>query len=185
MTATLAQTTHRGLAPDGVTPTDHYGIQGLCRAPECQASGAIGLALTIQQPWADAIVQTPRAGRTRKGTENRTWPIPAKYLGMRILIHAGKQDDKRAVLVRSSSWLDQRGVILGTARITRCHQANTKGPLCCAPWGFPSEHGHTVWHWDLEDVWALPMPIGDVRGAQKLWRPTQGLVAAVREQEAW
>lgn len=42
-------------------------------------------ALTIRQPWAGAIAhQTKRV-------ENRSWKLPAKHHGARILIHAGKQ----------------------------------------------------------------------------------------------
>jgi hypothetical protein len=164
------EVTHQGLSPDG-NPTAHRGVQGLCPAPECRASGAIALALTIQQPWADAIAYSD------KRTENRSWPIPPAHVGARILIHAGKAVDRNAVLCRGSNWPDQRGVIIATARLFACHQANTRGPLCCAPWGFPD-----CWHWQLRDVWRLPTPI-QVSGLQKLWRPTQGLVDAVRAQE--
>lgn len=171
----LRPATHWGLSPDG-QPAEHRGEQGLCPAPECRASGAIALALTIQQPWIDATVQEPDPGGTAKGTENRSWPIPPKHLGARILLHAAKEDDRRAVLARGRSWPDQRGVVLGVARITSCHRANARGPLCCAPWGFPG-----VWHWQLGDVLPLPMPV-QARGAQKLWRPQLSLVAAVRAQ---
>lgn len=172
--------THPGLGPDG-QPATHRGLQGLCPAPECRASGAIALALTVQQPWADAIAQDPEPYRTAKRTENRSWPIPPKHLGARILLHAAKEDDPTAVLARGSNWPDQRGVVLAVARITACHQPNARGPLCCAPWGFPAVPGQSMWHWDLTDVKRLPQPI-EARGAQKLWRPTLGLVAAVRAQ---
>lgn len=177
--------THQGLSPDG-RPADHRGERGLCQAPECRASGAIALALTIQQPYADAIIQPAESYRTPKGTENRTWPIPPKYEGLRILIHAGLAAARNVVLppdadIARRNWPDQRGVILGTARITSCHQATTAGPLCCTPWGFPNTD-HAMWHWRLADVWALPMPV-KARGSQKLWRPARSLVAAVREQE--
>lgn len=161
---------HHGLGPNG-EPAHHHGEQGLCPAPECRASGAIALALTIQQPWADAIVYDT------KRTENRSWPIPPAHVGARILIHAGKAEDRNAVLARGRDWPDLRGVIVATARITSCHQANTKGPLCCAPWGFPD-----TWHWQLDDVWRLPTPLA-ASGLQKLWRPTRSLITAVRAQE--
>lgn len=164
--------THQGLAPDGTTPTAHHGEQGLCPAPECRASDAIALALTVQQPWADAIAHSD------KRTENRSWPIPPKHVGARVLIHAGKAEDRNAVLARGWNWPDQRGAIVATARLFACHRANTKGPLCCAPWGFSD-----AWHWQLLDVWTLPQPIA-VSGLQKLWRPTAGLVQAVLDQQA-
>jgi hypothetical protein len=169
--------THRGLAPDWTTPTDHHGLQGLCRAPECRASGAIALALTIQQPWADAIAHGD------KRTENRTWPIPPQHMGARILLHAGKAVDRRAVLVRGRDWPDHRGAVIGTARLDSCHQATTSGLLCCAPWGHPSGAFAPTWHWRLTEVRALELPI-EAKGFQKLWRPPAGLVRAVRSQFA-
>ena len=175
-----AAITHRGLSPDGA-PADHHELQGLCRAPECRASGAIALALTVQQPWAAAIAYGD------KRTENRVWPIPPKHVGARVLIHAGQQADQRAVLPAEHTVprqrLDHRGVVLAAARLASCHQATTQGPLCCAPWGFPSTPRVTVWHWRLEDVQALDLPI-EARGAQKLWRPPADLVRAVRSQLA-
>ena len=41
-------------------------------------------AITIKQPWASLIVHGI------KDVENRTWKCPKKYIGQRILIHAGK-----------------------------------------------------------------------------------------------
>jgi hypothetical protein len=40
-------------------------------------------AITVKQPWAWLICNGI------KDIENRSWPLPAKYLGKRILIHAG------------------------------------------------------------------------------------------------
>lgn len=40
-------------------------------------------AITIKQPWASLIVHGI------KDIENRTWPCPKKYIGQRVLIHAG------------------------------------------------------------------------------------------------
>lgn len=39
--------------------------------------------ITIKQPWASLIVHGI------KDIENRTWPCPKKYIGQRVLIHAG------------------------------------------------------------------------------------------------
>ena len=44
-------------------------------------------ALSIRQPWADLILFG------HKDIENRSWTPPARLLGQRILIHAGKQVD--------------------------------------------------------------------------------------------
>lgn len=40
-------------------------------------------AITIKQPWASLIVHGI------KDIENRSWACPKKYLGERVLIHAG------------------------------------------------------------------------------------------------
>ena len=42
-------------------------------------------AISIQQPWAHAIVYRG------KNIENRTWKCPKKYMRRTILIHAGAQ----------------------------------------------------------------------------------------------
>lgn len=39
--------------------------------------------LTVKQPWASLIVEGI------KDVENRTWKCPEKYIGQRVLIHAG------------------------------------------------------------------------------------------------
>lgn len=131
-------------------------------------------ALTIQQPWIDAIVQP---GDKPKRTENRSWVPPASLIGQRILLHAGKADDRRAVLTRGN-WPDQRGVILAAATITGHHLANVTGPLCCAPWGFP-----LAYHWVLADVVALPEPV-PAKGALGFWTPQPDVLAAVQQQLA-
>lgn len=46
-------------------------------------------ALSVKQPWASLIVEGI------KDIENRTWKCPEKYIGQRVLIHAGL--DKNAV----------------------------------------------------------------------------------------
>lgn len=40
-------------------------------------------AITVKQPWASLIVEGI------KDVENRTWACPEKYIGKRVLIHAG------------------------------------------------------------------------------------------------
>ena len=42
-------------------------------------------AISIRQPWAWAILQTD------KDVENRTWPLPKKFIGKPVLIHTGKR----------------------------------------------------------------------------------------------
>lgn len=172
--------THDGLSPAG-DPTLHRGRKGLCPAPECRAARIPALALTVQHPHADAIAHDT------KRTENRTWPIPPKHVGATVMIHAGKEIDHNAVLGNTRPGPGLRGVVIAVVRLAGCHEATTRGPrtsnglLCCAPWGHPSARGKTTWHWDLDDVQALPTPIG-ASGLQKLWYPSVFLIEAVQAQ---
>ncbi len=123
-------------------------------------------ALTIKQPWAGAIVhQTKRV-------ENRTWKLPAKHHGARILIHAGAQRDRWAVVYGPN--LDVYSAIVGVATLTDCHYS--EDGRCCGPWG---QEG--VYHWTLDDVIALPDPVG-ASGALSFWTPDDAVLAAVEAQ---
>lgn len=96
-------------------------------------------AVSVRQPWADAILFGG------KRTENRTWALPCAAAGNVVLIHAAKSAD-RAVLPTwmTDQWPDNRGALIGHARILGSHQASGR---CCAPWGEPG-----AWHWTLTDV---------------------------------
>ena len=43
-------------------------------------------AISVRQPWAAAMLYLPEP----KNVENRTWPMPDKFVGKKILLHAGK-----------------------------------------------------------------------------------------------
>lgn len=123
-------------------------------------------ALTVRQPWADAITHGT------KRTENRT--RRTHYRGQ-LLIHAGAAHDPMGRFVITDwdlldSWPDTRGAIIAVATLTDCHAA-TDG--CCAPWGFPD-----TWHWVLEDVRPLATPV-PCKGRLGLWTPDDELLAAV------
>lgn len=127
-------------------------------------------ALTIRQPWAAAIAHGP------KRIENRGKPIPAKHVGTTILIHAGAAEDVNALPADMvSHWPRHFGAIIAVATLAGCHQAAK--PRCCAPWGFPD-----TWHWQLENVRAVPHPILDVRGQLGLWTVPEDVLAAVQRQ---
>lgn len=134
-------------------------------------------ALTVRQPFADAIVQPAQDYGKPKRTENRSRPLPPRYIGVPVLLHAAKEEYKGAVLCRGRDWPDQRGVILGVVRFTGSHQDNETGPLCCAPWGFPD-----AWHWDIDDdVIRLDQPVRAV-GSLGFWTPDEPVLAAVHAQ---
>jgi len=126
-------------------------------------------ALTIHQPWAGAIAHGT------KRVENRTWPAPERHIGTRILIHAGAEIDKHAIVY--GPHLDVLSAIIAIARLTECHAAHMDG-TCCGPWGDPKG-----FHWLLDDVTPLHDPV-PCKGRQRLWIPDEETVAAVLAQLA-
>ena len=137
-------------------------------------------ALTIQQPWADAIVHTTHPKWGRKRIENRSWPIPEAYVGTRIMIHAGKAGDRKALAIGVVPGPDVRGAVIATALLKGCHLASVachiRGGEGCGPWADPE-----VFHWQLDDVQALTAPI-PAKGALGLWTPGEDVQQAVHDQ---
>ncbi|MEV0449856.1 hypothetical protein [Streptomyces sp. NPDC050600] len=128
-------------------------------------------ALTIRQPYADAIIWGG------KRTENRVRALSAFHLGATVLIHAAKATHASEVSA-SDLGLDTapgaRGAIIGTAVLDACHQASAEG--CCAPWGMLG-----FWHWTLRDVRSLPRPV-EAAGRLGLWVPAEEVVRNVLAQ---
>lgn len=125
-------------------------------------------ALTIKQPWADAIAHGT------KRVENRTWTT--RYRGS-ILIHAGVAYDQTAGrtvpdLTALADWPDYRGAIIATAELVDIHPAAG----CCTPWGEPD-----VYHWQLANVYALPEPVL-TKGRLQLWTPVPAIIRAALDQ---
>lgn len=87
---------------------------------ESPAPVSSGLVISIQQPWAYAIL------KLGKDIENRTWPTKVRG---RVLIHAGKKRD-----TGGEYWLNQQGIyipfgeasytggIVGSVEIVDCVQ---------------------------------------------------------------
>ncbi|MFH8813047.1 ASCH domain-containing protein [Streptomyces hygroscopicus] len=127
-------------------------------------------ALTVRQPFADAIIHGA------KRTENRTQRAPRKSLGQTILIHAGKEPHASGVVAADfthDKWPDTRGAIIGIAKLTGCHPESGD---CCVPWGMTG-----CWHWELSDVTALAKPV-PATGMLGLWTPPDDVLAAVQNQ---
>lgn len=117
-------------------------------------------ALTVRQPWADAIThQTKR-------TENRTWKTA--YRGP-VLIHAAAAHDPHAVIYGPRP--DVRSAILALANIADCHWS--EDGQCCGPWG-----DERVYHWTLTEVRALPTPIA-CKGRLGLWTAPADIITDV------
>lgn len=127
-------------------------------------------ALTVRQPWADAIVYGA------KRCENRSWPLPARYVGARILLHAAKASDRHAVLPvpveMARTWPDTRGALIATATLIGSHLDAS----CCRPWGMP-----LVYHWELADVVPLAAPV-PAQGQLGFWTPDADTLDAVTAQ---
>ncbi|MFI8769497.1 hypothetical protein ACIGN6_31960 [Streptomyces sp. NPDC053792] len=127
-------------------------------------------ALTIRQPFADAVVHGT------KRCENRSRPIPQAAMGTTILIHAALQAHASGVTAADldgQAWPDTRGAVLASTRLDSCHQATDD---CCGTWGFPG-----YWHWILRDVTPFPRPV-PTRGALGLWAPPVEVLASVQDQ---
>lgn len=123
-------------------------------------------ALTIRQPWAGAIAhQTKRV-------ENRTWQLPIKHEGARILIHAGAQPDRDARVY--GEHLDVYSAVVAVATVTGCHWSDEW--QCCGYWAFEK-----TYHWTLGDVVALAEPV-PAKGALCFWTPGDNVLAAVEAQ---
>lgn len=126
--------------------------------------------ITIRQPWTTCIL----AG---KDVENR--PAPWSWRGL-VLLHAGLQIDRTALRVPLVARTIRgrelpTGAVIGVARLTGCHQ-DPDGSPPCTPWAEPGR-----WHLELTDVQELALPI-PARGRLGPWRPTEDLVAQVRQQ---
>ncbi|WP_419787239.1 RNA-binding protein [Pseudodesulfovibrio sp.] len=67
------------------------------------------IAISIRQPWAALVVLG------LKDIENRTWKIPQRRIGWRVLIHAGKEIDANA-LSHARQPLNQAAADLATAK---------------------------------------------------------------------
>jgi hypothetical protein len=141
-------------------------------------------ALTIKQPWADAICFLG------KRVENRSWRPPAELVGQRIAIHAAKAFDTRGHdrfyatdlvgptgVVSFAQWLMMsnprvRGAIVATAVLVRVVEQGD------SPW-FSGPVG-----WVLDELRVLLEPL-ECRGAQRLWTVPIAIEEALRTARTW
>jgi hypothetical protein len=139
-------------------------------------------ALTILQPWCDAIT------RGDKRVENRSWAPDGWTPNMPVALHAGKRFDWGAVFPpgKTALWSAPEdvalGAVLAVAKIAGFHWCNTySGDGCsaaepCSPWGAEGQY-----HWALADVRPLAEPV-PCRGYQRLWPLPDDTEKAVRAQ---
>lgn len=128
-------------------------------------------ALTLWQPWANAIVLGP------KRLENRDWRPPPTLIGHVIALHAGKVWDKvGAKIIAAELWsgcpsapvFDRISAIIGLARIVRVVE-DSGDPWFSGPIG-----------WELGDVRSVrPRPC---RGHQKLCGVPPDIAESIRAE---
>lgn len=124
--------------------------------------------ITIKQPWASLIVEGV------KDIENRTWKCPQKYIGKRILIHAGKEQvgwDKLtteqyklsmdAIIENQINGLP-KGAIIGSVEIVDCminHPSTWAEKSGRIYDGIHSNDFKIIYNWVLANPILFPEPI--------------------------
>lgn len=145
-------------------------------------------ALTLLRPWEMAFTATAdELGVRRKDIENRVWPPPAKFIGSRIALHAGKGwDEHGADFMRGlgvpQSVLDRSE----PSRIVAVVQIRDKwqrGETMLMDPDFPKDSPWLFgpWCWWIGDVQVLRTPI-PCSGHQGLWRVPAAEAKLVRSQ---
>lgn len=141
-------------------------------------------ALTVRQPYADAIAWGP------KRIENRTKPLPQKYIGVPVLLHSGKElhaskvtavDLAQVTGTRITDWPGARSAILASIRFRGAHRC-ADVHWCCRPWGQVETRAHPeVWHWEIDEVTRLDESV-PASGALGFWNVPDDVLAAVQRQ---
>lgn len=139
-------------------------------------------AITIKQPWAELIVEGV------KDIENRTWKCPKKYIGQRVLIHAGSNNHLMEIPPSTFMSGDQcvacnnvdfkryaLGAIIGSVEIVDCvvnHPsvwADKSGPSPYdGPDGCVDDGSRPTYNWVLANPIKFPEPI-PVKGKLSFW----------------
>lgn len=141
-------------------------------APAGTAAAYDWRALSVRQPWANAILRGPKDVENRATKTNRRGPI---------LIHSSQHyDHSRGPAPALDRWMRSGGApcdwtfgaILGVATVEDCHRCDGS----CSEWAEPES-----WHWVLGGRQLLPEPVL-CRGALGFWRPTPDVLAAVLKQ---
>lgn len=119
-------------------------------------------ALTVRQPWADALAYLG------KDVENRS--RRTTYTGQ-LYLHAGLGTDRAACLLlpADAELPGTRGAVIAVARISGCHRCDGE----CSEWAFAGS-----WHWQISHVVPLSTPV-TARGRLGLWIPDASLRARV------
>lgn len=140
--------------------------------------------LTVQQPWAWAIIDGGKTIENRKQLwsyrgplaihAGRTWSVAAD--GNATMLEAAQSDDRIRHAVHGGflqrSWFTTSAVI-GVVDLVDCHVADG----CCAPWGEPGGDTRTT-----HLVLANPRPVAPIQcpGQLGLWTAPEHVVMRLR-----
>ena len=140
-------------------------------------------ALTVRQPYADAI-----AFGTKR-IENRTKPLPPKYIGVPVLLHAAKELHDSGItaldLYKVTSdpiheWQDTRSAILAVIRFKGSHRC-ADVHWCCRPWGqVETTTTPEVWHWEIDEVIRIGKPV-PASGALGFWTVPEDVIDRIEQ----
>lgn len=142
--------------------------------------------ISLRQPWAYLLC----AGI--KDIENRTWKLPEKYKGERVLIHASGKPAMKGfygVPFPDEFWnnlsdkgkdklagdIDVRSAIIGSVRFVDCVVNHTSiwaeksTPIELDEFGFPIKYDKKIYNWVVEDPILFEKPILDVKGRLRFW----------------
>ncbi|MEU5322963.1 hypothetical protein AB0G67_40365 [Streptomyces sp. NPDC021056] len=141
-------------------------------------------ALTVRQPYADAIAHGA------KPVENRTRPLPPRYAGVPVLLHAAKDPHATSITATDlaevtgadiTAWTDTRSAILAQIRFRGSHLSSDT-TWCCRPWGqVPTRIQPVVWHWEIDQVILLDQPV-PATGVLGFWNVRDDVLDAVQQQ---
>lgn len=141
--------------------------------------------LSVKQPWAYLLC----AGV--KDIENRTWKLPEKYKGERILIHASAAKMKslqKMLTLEQKAIVDKKlgyeydwdkvfakSAIIGSVRFVDCvinHPsiwAEKSQPADFDEYGYPAAYYNKIYNWVATDAVLFDKPILNVKGKLSFW----------------
>ena len=132
-------------------------------------------ALSLWQPWTEAIFYGP------KRVENRSWAPPKTFHGKRLALHTAKKYDDWSDNFIRALWPEfddakrfPAGHIVGIVTLTGSRRVREGQPVT-DPWAC----GPCAW--ELADPVTLAAPI-PIRGAQGLWALPPNALASLRDQ---
>ena len=144
--------------------------------------------ITVKQPWAYLLC----AGI--KDIENRTWKLPEKYKGERVLIHASAKPLANGACISHLLTTDQydclfneddamdllylqnyNSAIIGSVRFVDCvinHPsiwAEKSKAIEFDEYGFPTLYENKIYNWVVADPILFDKPILNVKGRVRFW----------------